>query len=254
MLKAKSLKFKLLLSFGTLSIAVLAMTAISLLSMTKINSQYGHIVNVTMPNVQLVGEINATIFEANRLTMRVYQGMSENNLDTFNRNSAEFPERAKDLEKLNKEYRTTKFVPGEEVLYNNLWVSWKNYESKANEYLKVASLGLTDADAKIKAGYILDQEMKKLRDSIEENTLALINFQKSDSKNRSAEAVGNYEKSFTTMVIFSIVIIIASITIGFIFSNYINQTLSQIADKIKEASEQTSTASHDMTTASSQLS
>lgn len=254
MFKNRSLKFKMLLSFGTVALAVLAMTGMSLFSMTKINSQYGHIVNVTLPNVQLVGAINSTIFEANRLTMRVYQGMMENNLGTFTRNSSEFPERAKDLEKLNQTYRSVPFAPGEEVLYNKLWTSWKNYESKAHEFLDLAKQGLTDPEAKTKAAVVLDKEMKARRDEIESSTLALIEFQTSDSKMRSQQAVDNYHFSFNSLVVFSVIIIITSFVIGFFISNYMNKALASIAEKIRGASDQTSSASHELTSASSQLS
>lgn len=254
MLKKQSLKFKLLLAFGFLSVAVLTMTGISLFSMTKINSQYGHIVNVTMPNVQLVNEINATILEANRLGMRVYQGMIQNNESTFKRNATEFPERARDVERLDKLYRATDFVPGEEALYNNIWTSYKNWEAKAFEYLKVAEQGMTDPAARERAGIIQDQDMKFLRDKIEDAMIALIKFQKEDAKKRSEEAVNNFEKSYMTLVLCAIFITVGSIILGMLFSNYINKTLTIIAEKIRGSSEQTSVASHELSSASTSLS
>ena len=254
MLRERSLKFKLLASFGILSLFVLVLTGVSLHSMQRINEQYGHIVNVTMGNLESVNKLNTTALEANRLALRVFMGMVLGQADTLERNAKEIPDRTADMEKLNTGYRSTPFAPGEEVLYNKVWDSWKNWEKAAYEYIALAKNGLTDEAARTEASKMLNTVMKERRDAIEESVNALIQFQDKDSKFRSQSAIDTYQASFSVLVTIALCILAGSVILGFLISGYMNKTLSGIADRIRSSADQTSLASHELTSASSTLS
>ncbi|WP_408096573.1 methyl-accepting chemotaxis protein [Peredibacter sp. HCB2-198] len=254
MLREKSLKFKLLLSFGTLSLFVLVLTGLSLHSMQTINTQYGHIVNVTMGNLQSVATINALVNEANRLNLRVFMGMVQGDEATLMRNAGEYPQRSADLDKINAHYRSTPFAEGEEQLYEAVWNAWKAYDKQALEYLKLAKVGIQDPAAKEKATDILNNNMREARNQIETTVNALVAFQEKDAEMRSTSAIETYQTSFGLLVTIALCILAGSAVIGFLFSNYMNKTLSSIADRIRSSADQTSLASHELTSASSTLS
>ena len=254
MLQNRSLKFKLLLSFGFVSCLVILTTLISLLFMNKINTEYSHIPNVTLPNLQAIAKFNGLYLEANRLTMRVYMGMVQGESDTLERNGSEIPDRIKDIEALDKKYRQIPFAPGEEVLYEKLWASWKKYEETAMKYLAMARKGLTDPDAKAEATRLINNDLKLCRDAMGEGIDNITAFQEKDALERSENATNAFHNSFKLLTTLAVVIVILALGLGVYFSSYINKALSTLADKIRNASNETSQASHELTSASSQLS
>lgn len=254
MLRERSLKFKLLASFGTLSMFVLVLTGLSLFSMQKINTQYGHIVNVTMGNLQAVGTINGLVLEANRLNLRVFMSMLQNDVESLKRNAGEYPDRRADLEKINAQYRSTPFADGEEKLLDDVWNAWKTYDKHATEFLTYALPGLTDPVAKEKAADIMNNHMKEARGRIESAVNALIAFQDKDAEMRATSATETYKTSFGLLVTIALCILGGSVVLGFLISAYMNKTLTGIADRIRGSADQTSLASHELTSASSTLS
>lgn len=254
MLRNRSLRFKLLLSFGFVSGLVVLTTILSLLFMKKINTEYSHIPDVTIPNLQAVAKFNAYYLEANRLSMRVYMGMVQGEPDTLERNGGEIPDRIKDIEALNKEYRSTPFSPGEDVLYEKLWSSWKNYETTVLKYLDLARKGLTDPEAKAEATRVINNDLKLCRDAMGEGIDNLTAFQEKDAQHRADIAAAAFSNSFKLLTTLAIVIVVMALGLGVLFSSYMNKALSVLADKIRNASNETSQASHELTSASSQLS
>lgn len=254
MLKEKSLKLKLLLAFGSISCFVFFMTALSLFSMQKINREYGHIVNVTIGNLQSVSEINTLVMEANRLNLRAYIALIEKDQVVLERNTNEFPKRVEELEKLNAQYRSTPFAPGEEKLYEEVWNAWKSYEESSIDYIKLVKTAFNDTSKSEEASKIVNETLRQKRIKIQESVNHLIEFQRKDSKERSEAANSTYHWSFNLLVIISLFILGTSVGLGLLFSNYMNKALASIAEKIRGSSDQTSVASHELTSASSQLS
>lgn len=254
MFKEHSLKFKLLLSFGSLSFFVIVMTGLSLYSMQTINEKYGHIVNVTMPNIQKVSQINSTVLEANRLNLRVFTGLSMNDTTVLERNANDFPEQSKILDKLDAEYRALPFAPGEAELYESVWSNWKVFEKVSQDFIQIARAGITDPQKRAEAGEILNTTLRSNREKFMGSIEKLLAFQDKDASERSNSAIENYKTSFGIMVTFALVILGASLTLGFLISNYMNKALGGLADKIRGTADQTSMASHELTSASSQLS
>lgn len=254
MLRNRSLKFKLLLSFGAVSGLVILVTALSLTLMSQINDQYHHVAQVTMPNLQAANKINGLIQEVNRLTMRVYMGMVQGELSTLERNGGEIPGHIKTIYETDKQYRGTPFAPGEKELYESLWGHWQNYEKNALEYLKLARIGLTDPVVREEASKKINVDMKLARDGVEESVGKLLVFHEQEAKTRADQAVERFHLSFKLLITLASVIVVLAFALGLIISNYMNKVLQGLSVKIRKSSEETSLASHELTSASSQLS
>ena len=244
-----SLRFKLISAFSFVALFLVVIAANGIYSMGAVQTEYDYIGRVLMDNMQKVNEINDNAHDAHRNNFRIYVSSLTGETERLEKAIKTYHEHVEAIQKIDADYRSTPFAPGEKELYENLWASWKKYDAVTAKFHQAAKAGDKDL-----ARQYNENELVGARADLKKETQSLLALQKKISQEKMGDATETYTASRLISLILSAIGIGAALFIGFFFSGSITKTVTSIATEIMTSSEQTSQASQELTSASSQLS
>ncbi|WPU64139.1 HAMP domain-containing methyl-accepting chemotaxis protein [Peredibacter starrii] len=248
-----SLKGKLLFAFTFVSLFVVVVAGVGYFSMNKVQREYSYISDILVDNIQKVSELNDAGQEANRQLFRGLINVHANQ-SIYDQILGDYKEQSSRFARLDKEYRSTPFEPGEEALYDKVWSSWTKYEEATDKYFKKLDEIRTTKSNDDELRNFLNQNLRHLRGDIRKSFEDLMAFQSNVSKERAKIATTAYNTASLLSLVISVAGVVFAIGVGLYFSTTISNTISKIAENILSSSTQTASASQQLTSASSQLS
>ena len=243
-----SLKMKLLGSFLIILGFLILTSVISNFGMNTVQDKYHYVATSILDNIQNSYEMDKAFQEGNRNLLRIFLVDSEEdivrNVLGFYKNFAVFKE-------YDDKYRTTDFVEGEKVLYDEMVTHYKEYLKQAEIFL-----GRVKQNPMDKAGYkeLLADNVREARHKFNGSMVNLLKFHRTRAKEMSLEAEAVYHKTRNIVIVISILTIFLGVAIGWVFSSSISKKILRFSKEIESSSFSTSEASTQLAQYSSQLS
>lgn len=246
----KSLKVKLLLAISLIVSFIVIIAAFGLYSSKKTSKEFNQIVTHSIPSLQATSEI--------RVHSLLLQRNLSNILKSYDHAEAldykdQWQTQTLKHEEIHKDYEKSGFVSqDEEVLWNQYLKEWKDYITQSKLFLDMQVS--SDPETVKKASLQLNTEVTRAFLTVGLTARKIWDFHVALSKTQSAKADKvNEQAQWTTLIISAIGVVIA-ILIGLWFANLVSRTISDISNEIAGSATETSSASHELTSASSTLS
>jgi len=242
-----SLKAKMVSAFVGISLLLLLVGGIGWWSNKQVMAVYDSIANRNLPNVQSLGRIRYRAQEVNRTMLRAAMAKTADDIAHYQK---EYGDSMGIYDDYVKQYLSVDFFPGEEALYKRVDDAWKKYTGFTDDIMK--RMGKADQEAYIQK--ILDHDIREARREHVDALGKLLDFHEAEVKKSKALAA---EISHRGEVLVSTVIVIGFVlacVIGFLFANFLANTLNRISGEIANSAEQTSASGTQLSAASQQLS
>jgi methyl-accepting chemotaxis protein len=251
MLNSWSLKQKLLMLCGMTSLIIVLVGGVNFFSQQKISKIALWVSNVTVVNLNNVGEMNA----ANSDAMRYLLAMS-----VFHADPQELANVTKHLEDALKSYKESAanyeslpFIEGEEDLYKQAVAGpWKDFEAKIRKIAQ--GLSVSDPASVQTAMLEIKNTLRPASATLDQGLEKLTKFLKEDAKRRADEAAQVSHASNALSIALMVIGTLFSMLIGYFFSSSLSKTLNSIVEKLSNGAIEVAAASSQISAAGAELS
>lgn len=250
MTKSFSLNTKLLLLCGFLLSLSVIVGSTSYFFGQRTGESYDFILSKVVPKTKLSYEMMLN-YRAIRIRLRTLglQGLSP-------AESAEAVKTALEAisayEKIEAEYISYGFIPGQKELFDKVHASWENFKGVGNTVVELEKVGTPEAHAKMVAIFLKDcpEKAKIYTDDITN----LIQFHEGVLKARQADAQAAAKTGNQVALIVILSGLFSGLAIGFMIARSITRTISTVAKDLSLGSEQVAQASTQIAESSQSLS
>lgn len=247
MFQKVSLKMKLLGSFLAILCFLVLTSVLSYYGMGVVQSKYQFVASDVMGNMQNTYEMDKAFQEANRNLLRIFIVDEEKdvlrNIESFYKNFESFKE-------YDEKYRKIPFASDEKALYDVMISRYQDYLVVAQTFIDKVQKAPLEKEAH-KA--LLAHNVREARHKFNEATVNLIKYHGGKATETSAEALSVYSRTQMLTLIISIIAVVISLIIGWMFSNAISSKVLNFSKEIESSSHTTSEASTQLAQYSTQL-
>ncbi|MBI3994101.1 MAG: Tar ligand binding domain-containing protein [Candidatus Lambdaproteobacteria bacterium] len=249
MLKALSLKGRLLWAFLTVSAFVVVVGAMGILAVFRVATIYDHVAEINLGNAITLNRMSSAAAEIRVATNRLgHAGRSDEERATL-RKAIATAEAA--YVKADAHYQTIEFVPGEAERYQQVVKAWEKLIASSNA---IAKLSEAPGHANYQEIVIrLGDEYRTAAVHYGEAINELIAFQDAEAAKWGASAGSNRDLFSMALTIVAIVGVLLAILLGVVISMRLSRSLQTIAGDLDAAAEQTLSASGQVSSSSQSL-
>jgi methyl-accepting chemotaxis protein len=245
-----SLRIKLILSFGLVSLFLLIVGGIGFFATTKMTQSYSHIAKFDLPNISSLGSMR---YHADGLA-RVTAFLTRPNLSLAEINGQEkrLETHLFEYEKNAKAFLGTDFLKGEEEIYRVASGNWDRMKELSTKIIALAKTGsLKDNEM---ANRLLTGDFRNESDNCIATIYHLLGLHRDAAKQAVAEATA-IERFGTQLSIATVLLgFIIAMTIGFGISRMLSNQLIEVSQQLDAGAKEVATASSQISAASEELS
>jgi methyl-accepting chemotaxis protein len=252
MLKRLSLKAKMILAFGSVSILLAAVGLTAYRSIRDIVATYDHVVTINFSNYTVMSEMKA-------ITRKIALDLSTPVVGSFDAAKAEaslkeVDEQVAKYEAFNDRYKAIPFVDGEQAVYDVVETAWR-------DSAKLVAEAKTQLEAMRRKGgedpryaALLTEQLLPATVRYRTAINGLMQFQENETKKWSAQAQSIAGVGVTIVSTLALGALIGALILSFMFANAIGASLKRIADSLGRGAGELNEASGRIMEAGNELS
>ncbi len=245
-----SLKGKLLLITNLLALTLLLVGGLGVYTVRNVSSKYQHISSVNLPNIISMGRMRISANQANIAILAL-------NLPG---NSKEEVESAKSMvnralesyQNSDKDYNEVPFQEGEGEIYNVQKEAWKNFSAMIQKIVELSNTN--NPEDKAKLSELLHKDFLKVRSDYFGKLEKLFKYHEKDAADSVTKAISAANSGNILAISVALFGFIAAVSVGFLFSNVLSKTLSEIAASLSGGADQVAATAENVSSASEELS
>lgn len=250
MLKNKSLKVKLILLCCFLTLFTAVVGFFSYRGIINIETSNERVIDGVVPNLELANSM-ALSYGKIRIAVRTLglEGLTKEQADSAIDQTIKS---INDYEEARKKYEASPFVSGEKELNDALNVNWIQFRGIGEKAIALYKTGKAEDHSTMIKIFSVDCPQAALE--YNKSLDALLNFHKNHMHKFSLESKNIGHQTNAIIIALSLIAIISSLLIGFIFSIKLSGSINNIVQSLQESSEVLSSASSQIASSSEELS
>ena len=249
MLKALSLKGRLLLAFLAMSLFLVIVGTVGIFAVYRVASIYGHVTEINLGNAVTLNQMSSASGEVRVATNRLgHVGRGDEERATLRQAIAKA---GGSYDKADQHYQTIEFVAGEAERYEKVAKGWKALIGQSNNIAKLSEApGNTNYEQILR---LLGDDYRVAAVNYGVAINELITFQEHEAEKWAASADSNRSLFTVTLVVVAIVGVLLALLLGVMISVRLSRSLQTIATDLDAAAEQTLSASGQVSSSSQSL-
>lgn len=242
----KTLKARLLLICGILSLALIVVGITGFLTLKAVSENFSHVTNINLPNASSLQDMSASTGIATRQMVRMgYTDLSAEDIDHLVK---KYSAAVDVYTKADKIYQDVPFVEGESQLYDEVAKHWKEAVDAATKIIEARKNNdMKETRAQLDGAYRLayDSHGKALG--------ILMDFQNNQAKLWSKKAQDIKVAAQQALIIISVLGLLLGAVVAYLLSARLQSDLRKIASSVEESKDTVEQASEQLSAASQQL-
>ena len=242
----KTLKARLLLICGILSLALIIVGATGYVTLKFVSEYYNHVTTINLPNASSLQDMSAATGVATPQMVRMgYTDLSAQEIDHLVKKYSA----AVDMyNKADKIYQDVPFVEGESKLYDEVAKNWKDANVAAAKIIESRRVG----DIKT-ARDLLNGAYRIAYDAHGKALGVLMDFQDSQAKLWGKKAQDTKTQAQQYLIVISVLGFLLGAVAAYALASRLQTDLRLIADSVEESKDSVEQASEQLSAASQQL-
>lgn len=246
MMLLKTLKGRLLLICGLLSLALIVVGVTGFTTLRMVSDCYRHITTVNLPNANILQHMSNSTGNVIRQIVRLgYSDLSDEEIVHLEKKYREYAQEYGDAD---KKYQEVPFVEGEDALYNEVAKAWTDTQKNAESMIALRKAKNTEAFR-----VLLEGDFRTSYNAHGKSLATLIKFQEDQANTWSEKASGVKETAQKSLVIISVFGLFLGGLVAYFLSSRLQKDLKNIADSVSTSKETVQQASEQLSAASQQL-
>ncbi|MGZ5279549.1 MAG: methyl-accepting chemotaxis protein [Pseudobdellovibrionaceae bacterium] len=246
MLNSLSLKLKLLLLCGFLSLVSVLVGGVGYMSLLSVETKYDKVAEESLPNIRLSDEMYQSFLKI-RINLRTLglPGISKEDAAVAIQNTKDA---IAAYETADQKYRAVPFGPGEKEIYDESLVQWNGFKKLGEEVLSLHASGTPEARERMQSIFFV--ECPAAAQNFTTAITKIVNYHQKNSDSWVSEAKASGSKANQMIIMIVIIGPLAGLGFGFLFATSISKTIHRVSEELLNGANEVTLAASQISSSS----